>query len=192
MDYYEIDTMPSVDRDFCFLDKEPKGTNMFTHRMAMGYAMGDKYPADAKLYMDDRNLGIKFPSLIGNTNSFLIVIRGLKEILEKTGVAMECLPFTLYDHKKREASRDYFIINPIGTFDCMHLGKSKIEYSKEHPGEIVGVDHVVLDPEKLRSAPNFFRIKEIPTSYVISARTAAEIQKLKPTNVYLNKLDVAA
>jgi hypothetical protein len=192
MDYYEIDTMPSQDRAFVFLDNEPVGTNMFTHRMAMGFAMGDKYPSDAKIFMNDRHPGLKLPHLIGNTNRFLIVNSPLKALFQATGLPMECLPFTLMDHKKREASRDYFIINPLGTFDCMDLKKSEIEWSKEEPGEIVGVDRTVLDPKKLEAAPDFFRIKEIPTAYVVSARLAAEFQKLQPTNVFLTKLDVAA
>lgn len=188
MDYYEINTMPLVDPSYCFLDGEPKGTNMFTHRMSDGYAMGDKYPADAKMFMERDNPGTALPSLIGNTNEFLIVNSSVKEILEKSGVPMECLPFTLYDHKKREASRDYFIVNPLGTFDCMDLKASEIEYSGE---DIVGVDGIVLSRKKLESAPDFFRIQEVPSAYVISARTAAEIQKLQPTNFFVTKLDVA-
>jgi hypothetical protein len=187
VNYYEINTMPLVDPSYCFLDGEPKGTNMFTHRMAGGYAMGDKYPADAKMYMEAENPGTELPSLIGNTNDFLIVTKAIQEILKATGVDMECLPFTLYDHKKREASRDYFIVNPLGTFDCMNLKASELEYSGE---DIVGVDRIVLSRKKLESAPDFFRIQEVPDAYVISARVAAEIQKLQPTNFYITKMEV--
>ncbi len=191
MDYYRINLMPSVDSSLCFLDYPPKGTGMFTHRMAGGHAMGEKYPADAQIYMDDRNPGTKLSSLIGNTNRFLIVRREIKEVLEKTGVPLECLPFTLFDHKKREASRDYFIVNPLGTFDCLDLQRSEIVYDDEEPHEIVRVKKPRLDRKKLENAPGLFRIQEIPHAYVISARVAAEIQKLQPTNFYVFQLEVA-
>jgi hypothetical protein len=164
---------------------------MFIHRMSRGIEMKDKYPADAKVYMKDRRPGMGLPSLIGNTLGFLIVGRALKEAFEATGVALECLPFTLFNHKKREASRDYFIINPLGTFDCLNMEKSEIDYSKESPGEILGVDRVVLSAKKLASAPDFFRIQEVPHAYIISARLAAKLQALQPTNFYVTQLEVA-
>jgi hypothetical protein len=141
--------------------------------------------------MDDRSPGIKLPSLIGNTNDFLIVKRELKMVFEESGVALECLPFTLFDHKKREASRDYFIINPLGTFDCLDLQKSVVVYSKQKPGAIVSVRTPRLDPRKVASAPDFFRIQEVPYAYVISARLAAQIQALQPTNFYVTRLEAA-
>jgi hypothetical protein len=191
MDFFRINTSPTVDMSYCILHREPEGTNMYTHRMGKGYAMGDKYPQDAKWYMSDKFPGIKLPSLIANTGTYIVVERRLKEVFERTGVPMECLPFTLYDHKKREASRDYFILNPLGTFDCLNLEKSEIEYSKEVPGEIVGIDKYVLDSQKLRSAPDFFRIKEDPYVKVLSHKLVDELRQLDPTNVYLTRMEQA-
>jgi len=191
MDYFRINTSPTVDMSYCILHREPQGTNKYTHRMAEGHAMGDKYPADAKWQMSDKFPGIKLPSLIATTGTYLVVERKLMEVFERTGVPMECLHFTLYDHKGREASRDYFIINPLGTFDCLNLDKSIIKYSKEVPGEIVRVKKYVLDTEKLRSAPDFFRIKEDPYYYVLSHKLVEELRQLDPTNLYLTKLEQA-
>ncbi|MBZ4417928.1 imm11 family protein [Myxococcus sp. RHSTA-1-4] len=191
MDYFSINKSPTVDMGYCILDDEPEGTNMYTHRMGKGYPMGDKYPANAEWQMSDEFPGLKLPSLIANTGAFLVVERKLKEVFEGTGVPMECLHFTLLDHKGREASRDYFIINPLGTVDCLHLEKSEIRYSKEVPGEIVRVRKPVLDSNKLRSAPDFFRIQEDPYVYVLSHKLVDELRQLNPTNVYLTKFEQA-
>jgi hypothetical protein len=106
-------------------------------------------------------------------------------------VPIESLPFTLFDHKKRVASRDYFIVNPLGTFDCLELQKSEIIWADEVPGAIIRVKKARLDPRKLEQAPDLFRIKEKPHAYVISGRVAAAIQQLQPTNFYVSQLEVA-
>jgi hypothetical protein len=191
MTYFEINIMPCVDRELCFLDKVPEGTAMLTQRMAEGRPMGTDYPADAKIYMDEDNPGITLPSLIGNTNGFLIVRREIQEVLAATGVPTECLPFTLFDHKKRVASRDYFIVNPLGTYDCLDLERSDISWSEEVADEIIWVNTPRLDRTKAEHAPDFFRIGRRPRGYVISGRVAAAIQKLQPTNFYVSQLEVA-
>jgi hypothetical protein len=117
----------------------------------------------------------------------------MRGVLETTQTPMECLPFTLFDHRRRVASRDYFIINPLGTFDCLNTSKSEIVYSDDPPGEVVAVRKHVLDPRKVGAAPDIFRVKEEPEMIVISARLATQIKKLDPlpTNVYLIKLEQA-
>ena len=189
MDYYSINKGPLVDRNLCVLDREPKGTNMFTHRMGEGHPMGDKYPANPEWQMSEKYGGTQLASLI--SSHYLVVERRLKEVFERTGVPMECLGFTLHDRKGQVVSRDYFLLNPLGTFDCLHLEKSEIEYSDEVPGEIVGIDKYVLDSNKLRSAPDFFRIKEDPYVYVLSHKLVDALQQLHPTNVYLTPFEQA-
>ena len=193
MDYYELDTCPTQDMSFVRLEDEPNGTNMSCWRIFQGTPMGSEYPADAQWFMSDEYPGIKLPSLIANVSSMVIVERRLKDVFAATGVPIEFLPFTLHDHKKRVASRDYFILNVLGTFDCLNLDKSEIEYSEDVPGEVVGIDKYVLDTRKLETAPDIFRVKEEPTMIIVSSRLGKQIQQLTPpvTNVYLIKLEQA-
>ena len=71
-----------------------------------------------KFSCSQKNPGVKLPSLIGNTISYLIVNAEMKDtIIEycpEDEVDIEILPFTLINHKKRVHSKDYWIINPIG------------------------------------------------------------------------------
>lgn len=189
MDYFLINTMPSENPEYCFLDNVPKGTEDFTYRMSKGKMMGDDYPKNAKIYMDDDNSGIKLPSLIGNTNSFLIASKEVKEVIESLNSdPTEYLSFDLYNHKKRIASKNYFIINPLIILDCLNIEKSEIEWEED---EVVGIDKFILDPDKLKSAPDIFRIKEEPFRYVISHKLALELQKINATNIYLILLEQA-
>ena len=186
MNHFVINTFPSADRSLCFLNYPPDGTANYSHRMAMGHAMGDKYPHNAKLYLDKKSPGTRLASLLGNTGSYLVVERALKDVFEATKVPMECLPFTLYDHKKKVLTRDYFIINPLGTFDCVDRKKSKIEFDGD---DVVSIDKLVLDPKKMKNAPDIFRIPEEPQEYFVSQGLARKLQALKPTNFFLKDVD---
>jgi len=189
MNYFIIDNSPTVTRDFCMLEAGPRAISKVRYRLLRGKPMGSDYPPDVVWHMSDRYGGIKLPSLIGNTGNMLVVERKLKEVFEQAGVPIECLPFTLLNHKDRVASTDYFIINPLGTFDCLHQQKSEIIRAE---GEVVGVDKYVLDPAKLKDAPDLFRVLETPEEIVISHRLADKLKKLNPTNVYLFDLEQAS
>lgn len=189
MNFYLLNGIPHVDPHYCFLDSWPEGTGAFTYRMAEGMRMGDKYPKAARQFMDAEHVGTGLPDFIGNTNSFLIVSRRMKEVIEAmVQWEIEYLPFDLYDHKKKLASQDYFIINPIGAFDGLNLQKSVIEW---HEGDIVGIDKFVLDKKKLEKAPHLFRIKEAPREYVMSQALALEFKKHQFTNIYSWELEQA-
>jgi hypothetical protein len=186
--FFSIDVCPSKDPSFAFMDEAPVGTEMDSYRMSKGLPMGDRFPKKAKVYLQKKSPGTKLPSLIGNTYSFLVVNRPVMEVLRATGVPMECLGFTLHDQKKRPLSADYFIVNPLGTFDALHEKKSKVAYEGD---DVVGIDKLVLDARKLAEAPDLFRLKEDPYRYVVSHRLADKLKALKPTNVYLEQLEQA-
>jgi hypothetical protein len=187
MQYYSINLQPRVDLGFCFLDNVPVGTESKTFRMAEGIEIEADYPKDARVYMDNRNPGIKLPSLIGNTNSFLIVSGSVKNVIERMNTGtIEYLPVSIYNHKKRLASSDYFIINPIGSLDCLDLNASEITY---FDGHIVTIDKYVLAAKKLAGVLDLFRIKDDPRVYVISHKLALELKKINATNFYLFPLE---
>jgi hypothetical protein len=194
--YYFVETLGSSDSGSnCILDNIPVGLGLAGYMPAKGERVGSEYPEDAKIYMDDEHPGIRIGSLIGNTNSYLIVATAVKEIIavQCANVDIEYLSFTLYNHKKREHSKDYWIINSIGTRDCLNLDLSEIEYFNEpgdpYDGAVVSVDRFVLDPAKLKDAPALFRIKEEPREYVINETLAKIFQEQGFTNIRLTEIE---
>jgi hypothetical protein len=187
MDYFSIDTRPTEDPSLCVLRTTPEGTANYAHRMARGFPMGADYPADAKWYMSDKSPGIKLASLVAAMPAILVVHRDLKEVLEATGAPMECLPFTLYNHKKRVASRDYFIVNPLAVVNCLNLQKSEVSWSEDGQ-DILQIYEPVLDPAKLPDVPPVFRIQEDRQCIVLGDGVVARLNALAPTNVYLTRL----
>lgn len=188
MNYFSVNLMPMVDLSYCTMGDLPDSIRGKSFRMNRGLAMGADYPAAPEWRMSDKYGGIKLPSLVSNTDSILVVERKLKDIIEATGVSMECLPFVMINHKGREASRDYFIINPLGNRDCLNLEASEILWEGD---EVVELEKAILDPEKLRDAPAIFRIKEDREQIVISHQLADALKGANPTNIYLFSLPQA-
>jgi hypothetical protein len=197
MKYYRIDLLGDTDSGWCLLDNLPNIGRVF-YKPAEGQRVGAAYPEDVRITMSDEFRGTRIPSLIGNTNSYLIVDKPVKEVIEQycEGVDIEYLPFTLYNHKNRVASKTHFMINPIGTFDCLDLDESEIERldspSDPDHGAVVGIDRYVLDPQKLQAAPALFRIPEEPDTYVINGALADAFAKRGFTNVVLDELEQSA
>lgn len=189
MNFYEIETGQQGGPDYVFLKDLPTGAEGDCYRMSRGLAMGAAYPANAILQMTDDSRGTELPSVIGNVDTLLIVHRDLKDVFASTGVPMECLPFTLMNQKKRVASRDYFIVNPLGWFDCIDFKASEIVYAKSEPTVIIDVERLVLDGKKLEQAPDFFRIAQQRERYVVSERLGQKLAALKPTNVTVVPLE---
>lgn len=189
MRFFSLDLIPSEDPSICFLDSVPEETRAFRYKMAQGYEVGAAWPSDARVYMSEEYPGFKLASFIGNTQSQLILSAPVKAVIEQFGVPkVEYLPLAIYNHKRRLASSDYFIVNPLGTLDCLHLQKSVIKYDGT---DVIAVKRMVLDARKVATPPGLFRVKEDPYTYVFSEHLVAELVKLKPTNFYFHELPVA-
>jgi hypothetical protein len=191
MAFYHLKTLgDGRNPDLCVIRDFVEGVKGRTWQVQNGERLAPFYPQDAMVFMDRRHKGIKLSSLLGATGGILMVHKELKELIEKhcQGVDIEYLPFTLYDHRKRVASRDYFIINPIGTFDCLDFEASDIKWDKDNPKEIISIRKHVLDRKKVEKAPQLFRIDKDTTEYVLGVALATEIHDRKLTNIVWNKL----
>jgi hypothetical protein len=187
-EFFILSTLAHSDPESCFLKDPPEGTDEWTHRMAKGHSMRDVYPRDARVFMHKSKPGFGLPSIVGNTQMFLIVDAKVKAAIEASNVAqIEYLPLSIFNHKRRLASADYCIVNPLGSFDCVDLEASEIEWLE---GDIVGVDRYVLDGRKLERAPDLFRIREDPSVYVVSGNLAERLRALPASNLSLTKLEV--
>jgi hypothetical protein len=192
MRYFRINVLgDSKDRSLAFIDEPPVGLGIYDYRMSRGKRIGEHYPSDARIYLQPKSPGIKLGSLIGNTLNYLIVNSQIKDIIaEDYRGELELLPFTLYNHKKRVHSNDYWIINPIGSLDCLNKAASETTYSADVKTDVVAVHKYVFDPKKLEGAPDLFRIPEDLTQYFISGRLAKVLQDHKFTNIFLFEVGV--
>ena len=191
MRYFQIITLGDTgDKSLAFISSYVENIGLAAYRPAKGKRVGEKYPENAEIHLQSEDPGIKLYSLIGNTHSYLIVDTAVKDTIVEfcpdDETEIEMLPFTLINHKKRVHSKDYWIINPIGTFDCVNRSASEIEFLDD---DIVGVDKYVFDPKKLEKAPHLFRVPEDPTEYFISQSLAKAFKDKQFTNFFLVEIE---
>ncbi|MFP2933138.1 imm11 family protein [Pyxidicoccus sp. 3LG] len=191
--FFSLDCLGDPDDDsLCFIDNFIEGIEPLSWRAAHGARFGKDYPKDAKLFMNPENPGIKLSPLLGTSRNMILGSRDFKEAVEKhCKNEIEYLPFTLYDHRKRVHSRDYFIINPIGTFDCLDMKESVIKWDDENPKEIISIKEHVLDRKKMKDAPQFFRIDKDPANYVVGLELAREFKARSFSNIFWAELPLS-
>jgi|SRR5579871_259369 len=192
MRYFIIETLgDDQDSKLAFIDSPPEDLGLYDYCMARGEPIGDRYPAEARIYLKPKSPGIKMSSLIGNTQSYLIVNTEMKNVILEycPRCNIETLSFSLYNHKKRVHSDDYWIINPIGYVDCVNRAASDIRYLSSDPTKVVAVRKFVLEPKRLESAPHLFRVPEDREKYIISEHLAKAFQERNFSNIFLIEID---
>lgn len=189
MEYYEVNISPSGDREAAFLSKAPDGTIDFKYLVTEGSKAADRWPEDARGVIDTDYGGSTARSLVGNTLGMLIVSKPVQEVMKRGKIGdVEFLPLALYTPKKKLLSSDYFVVNPIGTLDCLDLDASVIDRFK---GKIASIDEPVLSKKKLKDVPELFRIQDAPRRYVFSEGLIIELKKVNPDNFFFTELKQA-
>lgn len=193
MRYFKIDPLgDDQDKGLAMIGAPPQGIGLYDYCMARGERVGERYPIDAKIYLEAKQPGIKLPSLLGNTLNYLIVCTDMKDVVvQHCGDELEVLSFTLYNHKKRVHSKDYWIMNPTGSVDCVDEGASEIKYfDNKGKLEVVSVKRYVFDRERAARAPGLFRVPQNLSDYFINLPLARVLQQRGFTNIFLEEIKV--
>lgn len=191
MVFFQLDTLGDPnDERLCFLGDTVKGIESDAYRFRKGKPVKPIYPKDAKMFMSKEYPGVRLSAHLGNTKGMIVASKELRQAIEKhcLGVAVEYLPFTLIDHKKRPYSTDYCIVNPLGGLDCVDTKASKITYTST--GKVTFIDKLVLDPRKVAKAPQLFRVDLEPSMYILGQALVDEIRSAKLTNLVLTEIAV--
>ena len=190
MNFYHLDTMGVGDDELALFDNFVDGIDRYSWRVHEGAPLEPDWPEDARLFMNKENPGIKLSSLLGNTRSMLLVDKELKELIQAhcQNQEIEYLPLVIYDHRKRVRGRDYFLINPLSSVDCLDLQASEIIWDQNDSTSIIAVSKYVLQRDKIAEAPPLFRIQQDPSEYVLRTDLAKAIYDRKPTNISWTKL----
>ena len=192
MKFYLLDTLADCgEGDYCFTDEEPEGIGFSTYQLSDGIPLAANYPKDpleVSLQLGEDCLGLKLPSLIGNTSGLLIVHKEVAEVILKHQAGeIEVLPFTLYNHKKRVHSKDYVFVNPLGALDCLNYALTVMDRARS--GKILEIEKFVLDKEKVNIFPDLFRPKDLPDNYIFSERLVETIKSREFTNFFFNEIE---
>jgi len=191
MNYYRINVYRREDEDFCFLTRPPEKIHLLSSYIVKGRSATSRYPDDVVAKMSSEEGGIYPSDIIANTELSLIVVSEIKEIIQEfCGESCEYLPVKIQNHRERIEKKNYFYINPLGSFDCLNKEESVIKYNSE--GQVIVVRHFVFDQEKMAILPDIFRVNESEKKYFINQRLVDEIKRRLPnlTNLNLEPIEV--
>ena len=191
MRYFQLDTLGDFgNKKLAIVSERVPELGIYSHYPARGKPITDRYPADARTHLQPGHRGTKLSSLVGNTFGWLIVSTEFKESIVQNSGPIEILPLAIYNHKKRLHSADYWVINPLGSIDCVDRDKSAIVYLDDTKADVVGVDKFVFRKDRLEKAPGIFRVLEAPTAYFINQTLARSLKDKDCTNIFIDEIDV--
>jgi hypothetical protein len=162
-----------------------------SYELKRGISRANGFPADASFRMDAAHpKNVKLADNVYNLDRMLVVSKKLKELIEsKAPPSTEFLPVTIYNHKGRVASADYFIVNPFLLQDCIDKKKSQIEWNDIDPELICSCFGLVLLPDTIDPKLLLFRPKHMPTIVLVRRDLADEIEAGGFTGIKLVGLD---
>jgi len=135
-------------------------------------AMSDDFPKDIALSDNLYGAGMT------------VVSKRVKEALEAGSVKdVEYLPVHIQNHKGRIASSDYFIVNPLGTVECVDVKASKVKWNDINPELLSSCEQLVIKTNAVPAAKHLFRPKHVP--YILLARSelAKQMERAKFTGL---------
>jgi len=195
MEYEVIDTLPQEHEHLAHVKTPIRSADgvIFPNQFTEGVRCRDTYPATARIGMDPEWPAIQLGGVVANTSRILVVHEALKTLIQaamKPQDEIEFMPLMILNHKGRVSSQAYFIVNPIGTLDCLDQKRSKFVYTSI--GELFRVEKYVLDSTKIAWEPAIFRPKEEPGEYIINGKitTAFKDSGFTDRNVMIEELEI--
>jgi hypothetical protein len=132
-----------------------------THKLYKGWPLTGEWPRNALFRMDpDFKKRIMLSDHLLNLNRVIVASKRLQEFFLAEKVPnIELLPVTIYDHKKRIASKEYAIIHLVTTQDCIDVKASGVSWNQINPEDIRTMERMVIDESKVDESAVVFRAK---------------------------------
>ena len=132
--------------------------------------------------MDTDHAGLAVMDAIHNSLGALMVSQKLKDILgSDVEDEVEYLPFTLVDHKGKDVPGAFYIVNVIGTVECVDRKQTVGRTSAMKPNEYRSIKKLFLDDERIPERSKLFRLSAMPEAMVVreDLRRAIERDSVK-------------
>ncbi len=177
---------------YCYLDILLNVDN--NDEIRSGKSLINGFPANACFHMDESYpRAIKLSDNMANASGFTVISQKLMEFIKSHNPeSVEFLPVTINNHKGLEASRDYFIMNPLIILDCIDLEKTEVEWDDfdEDIEEIWDWDGVfTLDVSRIDKSIHLFRPKYHTSTVLVRKDLAKSIEKEGFTRICFVELD---
>lgn len=159
-----------------------------------GISLSDGFPSNVTMRMSDRFPDdVLLADNLANTNGVVVISQAMRAFLEKENVPhVEYLPLTILDHRRRVASKEYFILNPVGLVDCLDVERCQPEWSVFDDGRIDHLKFFALEPSRIDEPRVLFRPRYFTKVVLIREDLAARISEQGLTGVQFVHVQQAA
>jgi hypothetical protein len=137
-------------------------------QLERGISREETWPVDVTCEMSQ-----EFPKDIELTDNlhgsgFFVVSRRLRDFMTKYGVGnVEYLPVQILNHKKKLASKDYFILNPLSVIDCVDVEASEVEWDVVRKDFIESCESLVVRDSLVPTGIHVFRPKHLESDILV-------------------------
>lgn len=144
-----------------------------------GRSLAESFPEGVRFLMDpDEPTEMLLSDSPTNTGSVILASQRLADFMKAQGApAVEYLPVTVFDHKGRAVSDQFFILHPIDPVDCLDVEESEPSYSLIMEDCIEEVEQIVLDEEKIPADRVYFRCLNFDSVTLVRRDFAELIQQ---------------
>ncbi len=178
-----------VGERFCVLDGIQHVRDEY--QLSKGISRAHDFPQNACFHMAARHR--KYVALadnISNLSRSLVVSRKLKEFVEaRKPRDVEFLRISIFDHKKKLASDEYFIINPFRVVDCIDKEKSRYRWNNIDPEKMSSCTKMVLKPEALDPELLLFRPRHLEYYVLVHPELAKALEDEGFTGLRFTPID---
>jgi hypothetical protein len=149
----------------------------YTHQLVEGYEYGDTFPKDAVMSMSPHfKKDTKLVDDVMNAARIKVCSKRLVDFLKNKNLKnVEYLPVTILDHKKKVASREYSIVNPIGLQDAIDM-KASFPVLNSFDQTVDSVKKIVFDVSRIDPQVRLFRFAGLSRPVIIEKTLADELQ----------------
>ena len=150
----------SAPEDSAYLSRVPsKGPGSYQYKKGESLIQEFKKHESLGMYFDpDYPDETELFDFVDNINTLIIANKKVRDVLmylELTNI--EFLPIWLYDHQDQVASKEYAIINVLGSVDCIDMDKSEFDMGSIIKTQIFSIDKLILDHKAIPDDAKIFR-----------------------------------
>ena len=159
----------------CVIDNPEGFDDQFL--LAKGVPLLDQWPDNVVCRMSgDYPKDIQLTDNLCGGN-YAVVSQGLKEKITALAGAgkIEFLPVSVLNHKGRVASKDYSILNPVGSVDCIEIEKSGVVWNDLDASDIDRMKRLVLNEAAVPAEAGMFRAEHLLGTILVRRSLADQL-----------------
>lgn len=172
-----------VQKDSCVVGPDPVYAGKAVE-IAYGQPAIAGYPDGLQLPMVQSVPGKRTPDALHNRMSFLLASDRLADLLRsELDSTVEYLRFELRDHRDRPVRGFGFIVNIVGTVDCVDAAQTRGRRSAMKPDLLMSINLLTLDLAKVPPDAKLFRIKDKPDVLIMRSDLKANLESAGMTGL---------